>query len=114
VSQHAELTPERWSRFTRSQQIIQIGVEMHRGLSALTPERFASLRLGYERVLRLTDLTAQVNAHPHLRRELLRWRGLVAELYLRDAPDPAAHRDALKAVLTLDPVAYDQIAALGL
>jgi hypothetical protein len=114
VSQHAELSLERWQRFSLAQQILQIGVEMQRGMSALEPQRLASLRLGYERVLRLVDLTVQANSGLHLRRELLRWRDVIAELYLRDGPDAQTHREALKALLALHPAAYEQIAILGL
>jgi hypothetical protein len=114
VSQHAELSPERWARFDLGQQILQIGVEMHRGLKGLRPERAALLRASYERVLRLVDLTVEVQANPHLRRELLRWRDVIAELYLRDAPDPETHRVAFRVLLQLHPEASKQIAVLGL
>ena len=109
MTQHAELSPERWARFSLGRQILQIAAELERGMSSLRADRLASLRLGYERVLRLVDLTVQVNARRGLRRELLRWRGLIAELYLADAPDPLRHREALLVLLQLQPEAAEHI-----
>jgi hypothetical protein len=109
VSQHAGLSAERWARFTPAQRILQIAVELQRGESSLSPERMDSLRLGYERVLRLVDLTVQVDPRRGLRRELLRWRELIAALYLRAEPDAGAHRACLEVLLQLDPEAKRQL-----
>jgi hypothetical protein len=109
VTQHSALSPERWARFTLDQQILQIGAEMHRASRFMAPEDMPHLRSGYERVLRLVDLTVDVSSGLGLRRELLRWRDLVAELYLADASDVDAHRAALRALLLLRPAAAKQI-----
>ena len=109
MTQHAALTPERWSAFDRPRQLLMIANEMSRASRLLAPQDLASLRLCYERVLRLLDLTVQVNAHPPLRRELLRWRDLVAALYVRGEVDPAAHREAFRALLQLQPDCAAQI-----
>jgi hypothetical protein len=113
MSQHALLSPERWARFSLGQQILQIGVEMQRARSSFAPQDRASLHASYERSLRLVDLTVQVNAIPHLRRELLRWRGVIAGLYLRDEPDKLLHEQALRVLLELHPEASKQIPFLG-
>jgi len=109
VSQHASLTAERWSAFSRDQQILMIGNEMNRASRLQREEDTASRRLAYERVLRLVDLTVEVQQSFTLRRELLRWRDLVATLYLQLDPDPTAHAAALRAVLLLSPGAAQQI-----
>jgi hypothetical protein len=109
VTQHAALTPERWSDFTLDQQILMIGNEMHRGASLMSSARWPSLKLSYERVLRLVDLTVEVHERPSLRRELLRWRDLVAELYIRDEPDPVSHSAAFRVLLLFTPEAAKQI-----
>ena len=72
-------------------------------------KRTASLALAYERVLRLVDLTVEVQSGRNLRRELLRWRDLIAELYLRPDHDPAAHAAAFRCLLLFTPVAARQI-----
>ncbi len=65
--------------------------------------------LAYERVLRLADLTVEVNPKRAFRRELLRWRDLVGALYLAAAPDSGAHRAALLSLLQMSPAAAAQI-----
>ncbi|MBN1443578.1 MAG: hypothetical protein JXA90_12785, partial [Planctomycetes bacterium] len=93
---------ERWEKFGREEQILMIANEMHRA-GKLPPGDSERRKRAYERVLRLVDLTVQVQARPAFRRELLRWRDLVAELYLRSEHDPAAHRAALRALLHFTP-----------
>jgi hypothetical protein len=107
VTQHATLSPERWSAFDLDQQILMIGNEMSRASRLLSRNELQSLLLAYERVLRLVDLTVEVQTRPTLRRELLRWRDLIAELYLQ--PDPAGHAAAFRVLLLFTPVAAQQI-----
>ncbi len=114
MSQHAELSIDRWKQFGVDQQILMIANEMHRGLSAMRPERFPSLKLGYERVFSLVDLTVEAQSNRGLRRELLRWRDVIAELYLREDSDRATHALALRVLLQMTPEAAKQVTLLGL
>jgi hypothetical protein len=109
VTQHGSLTPERWRAFARDQQLMMIANEMNRASRLVRPDDLASFRRCYERILRLVDLTVEVNAARTLRRELLRWRELAAELFL--APDPSAekHRLLFRALLQLTPATARQI-----
>ena len=109
MTQHASLSPARWSAFSLDQQILMIGNEMNRAMRLLRPADHASLLLAYERVLRLVDLTVEVQTRPTLRRELLRWRDLIAELYLGPEPDAAAHAAAFRSLLLFTPEAALQI-----
>jgi hypothetical protein len=110
MTQHASLTAGRWSAFSLDQQILMIGNEMNRASRLLLAADHASLALAYERVLRLVDLTVEVQAGRTLRRELLRWRDLIAELYIRPGQDAAAHSAAFRCLLLLTPEAARQIA----
>lgn len=114
MTNHTGLTAERWGRFGLDQRLLMIANEMHRCLDAIDRVDGATLVNGYERALRLLDLTVEVGVRRNLRRELLRWRDVVAELYLRPEPDRPAHVDALRALLYLSPEASKQIGALGL
>jgi hypothetical protein len=111
VSQHASLSPERWRQFTPDQRLLMIANEMLRVASSFAPEHAVSRTLGYERVLRLTDLTIALTERRGLRRELLRWRDLVAQLFLGEA-DPEAHAQAFRALLLLSPAGAEQLRAL--
>lgn len=111
AAQHSSLSEGRWSEFTLDQHILMIGNEMNRAKKLLDSADAARLRNCYERILALTDLTIRVHSKPTLRRELLRWRDVIAILYLssdRDVPDARAHRAALKSLLLFTPEASKQ------
>ena len=105
MSQHAGLTLERWREFDRDRQLLMIANEMHRGRRAVEPEQ---VRRGYERVLRLADLTIQAAKQATFRRELLRWRDCIAELYLEGEPAPERHRQLLHVLLLMSKEAARQ------
>lgn len=113
MTQHASLTAERWSRFDLAQQILQIAVEMQRALKFLTVERLTELKACYERALRLLDLTVEVQHRRNLRRELLRWRDVIADLYIREQIDRSTHESALRVLLQLHPESAKQVPLLG-
>ncbi|MBI2216750.1 MAG: hypothetical protein HYU51_05580 [Candidatus Rokubacteria bacterium] len=108
-TQHATLTADRWATFTLDQQILMIANEMHRAGKLLGAKDRDRLRHAYERVLRLTDLTIEVRPRPPLRRELLRWRDLVAALYVSARPGATEHQAALRCLLRFTPAASQQI-----
>ena len=62
----------------------------------------------YERILALTDLTVRVNGKPTLRRELLRWRDLIAALFMSVEPPRSDHMAAFLALLLFTPEASKQ------
>jgi hypothetical protein len=107
--QHKGLSAERWRRYPRSQQILMIANEMNRASKLFDESDRERLSAAYERVLALTDLTIQVAVNRSLRRELLRWRDLVARQYI--APEPAAstHGQVFRALLQLDSEAWRQL-----
>jgi methylphosphotriester-DNA--protein-cysteine methyltransferase len=100
MTQHSTLTLERWRQFDKAQQILMIGNEMNRGKRLTDPER---LRRCYGRVLRLTDLTAQAADRHAFRREILRWRDGIAELYLAGEPDSERHMQLFEHLLLMTP-----------
>ena len=110
AGQHASLSPERWASFSLDQQILMIANEMNRASKLLAPADADRLRRAYERVLQLTDVTIQVQQRRSLRRELLRWRDLVAALYLGSRPEPPEHARAFRALLGFTGSAYRQMA----
>jgi hypothetical protein len=109
MPQHAGLSADRWRQYPRGRQILMIANEMNRASKLFGPDDRERLRGSYERVLALTDLTVQVSESRSLRRELLRWRDLVAEQYVAPHPDPRAHAAAFRALLQLHPEAWRQL-----
>jgi hypothetical protein len=109
MTQHAALTLERWSRFTLDQQVLMIANEMNRTSKFLGPGDEVRRRNAYERALALVDLTIEANPARGLRRELLRWRDLLAALYTGAAWCPEAHAAAFRALLRFTPAASRQL-----
>jgi hypothetical protein len=109
VSQHASLSPDRWSQFPLPQQLLMIANEMNRASKLLHATEFERLRNGYARTLALADLTIQTTDRRAVRRELLRWRDLVAALYVAPVPDPIGHGAAFRVLLQLHPETWRQL-----
>ena len=109
TAQHGSLSAQRWSEFTFDRQILMIGNEMNRVGKLMAPSAADSLRSCYERVLALVDLTLQVQDSPSRRRELLRWRDLIAGLYIARTPDAQAHAAAFRCLLRFTPASSAQI-----
>jgi len=113
--QHSGLTQERWSSFSLLQQILMIGNEMNRAKRLFSPLDKTGLIFCYERVIYLTDLTVKSNPMRGLRKELLRWRDLVAEEYINlmsaeaIMPDINRHLKIFKSLLLLNPESAGQI-----
>ena len=110
--QHAGLSPDRWAAFPFAQQVLMIGNEMNRGLYHLGLQDRDRARPSYERVLQLVDLTVGLPLARSRRRELLRWRDLVASLYLDDDPSLDAHVEAFRCLLRMTPESSRQTAEL--
>jgi hypothetical protein len=108
VSQHAELSEEKWGSFSREQQLLMIANEMNRASKWTGADDLSRLKSCYERVLRLTDLTVGVQTKSTFRLELLRWRDLIAELFICEVPRPEDHREAFRALLGFSPATYEQ------
>ncbi len=107
MTQHASLDAARWSAFSRDQQVLMIANEMNRASRLFGPDDRTRLANAYERVLRLADLTVQVQPSRSLRRELLRWRELAGSVYLE--PDEQLHRELFRALLLLTPESAKQL-----
>ena len=113
MAQHAELTEDRWSGFTLDQQILMIANEMNRASGLILSGDIDRVKNCYERVLQLTDLTVRAQTKGTLRWELLRWRDLIAELYLEQTTRPDEHRQAFRCLLYFTPEASRQIPFLS-
>ena len=109
IPQHAGLSLERWSKFDFDQQILMIANELHRATKLTAPKDNVRRLASLERALALADLTVAAQTAPGRRRELLRWRDLLAEEYLEPSADAARLRVKLRAVLLLSPASAEQI-----
>lgn len=119
MAQHSSLTQERWSSFSPVQQILMIANEMNRAKRLFAPLDIIGLKLCYERILYLTDLTIEANCKRGFRKELLRWRNLAAEEYFALSQDNGMsksdinkHLKIFKTLLLFSPESAQQISYL--
>lgn len=111
-AQHSGLSPERWAAFGYDQRILMIANEVHRTARMIELGAWDRVHPGLERVLQLTDLTIECASSRGRRRELLRWRDLVAALYVQERPDPDQHESMFRCLLQFTPAAFQQTALL--
>jgi hypothetical protein len=79
---HPSLSVEKWATYSKGRQILMIGNEMNRFLNGLDQgQSCEELARTVERLFELTDLTIAVQSGS-LRKELLRFRDLMAEEYV--------------------------------
>jgi len=99
---HKTLTPERWSAFGFSKQIIMIANELNRAGNWLKKNDVTEVKLCYERALELLYLTISVLKDNRKLKELLRFQEMLAHLYTNT--DAAAKDNAalLKVLISLD------------
>jgi hypothetical protein len=112
VTQHAGLAADRWLAFTPPQRILMIGNEANRARRLLDGGEPEGFRRSCERILRLVDLTVEVDPRRSLRRELLRWRDLIAALSIDPSPSTDRFAAAFRCLLLLHPEAARQIPLL--
>ncbi len=109
MAQHGALSAERWASYSLDQQVLMIANEMNRASQMMAPADRERRLNSYERVLRLADLTIATRTRHAIRREMLRWRDLVAQLYIQQEADASSHADALRVLLRFTPEASRQI-----
>ena len=81
---HKTLTPEKWQRYQKHQQLLMIGNEIRRLANGLKEgQNMKSLCECIERTIELIDLTISCQ-QGSLQKELLRFRDMFTSLYIMD------------------------------
>ncbi|MEW6408277.1 MAG: hypothetical protein AB1465_06350 [Patescibacteria group bacterium] len=102
---HKNLTLERWQKFEKYKQILSIVVEFQRAESAAKRKNNNEVRLCYERAYELLDLTIEDPRWKHNLKELLRFREIFGELYLK--PNLELNQKLYKILLAFNSKAYN-------
>jgi hypothetical protein len=107
---HKTLTPEKWAGYTKGQQILMIANEMNRAQNWLEKQQFTDANKCYERAFELTDLTVEDSKWTGAIKELLRFREILAELYIQQQKDIKLNQLAYRALICLNSEAYNLLA----
>ncbi len=80
---HKTLTQERWNKLSKRDQILNIASELSRANNWLEEKDFETAKDCYERAFQLVDLTLNGDKWQNRRKELARFREVLAYLYLK-------------------------------
>jgi len=79
---HKNLDIKKWSKFSKSQQILMIANELNRAKNWFLRNDLEEVNNCYERAFELLDLTINLTTRKNLLKELLRFREMLAVQYL--------------------------------
>ena len=106
---HKNLTLDKWSKYTRGQQILMIGNELNRVNNLLKNDMIAEVKNCYERAMELTDLTSADIKWKGQLKELRRFREVLAELYCSEQGNIELNINLYKCLIEMIPEAYDML-----
>lgn len=95
-----------WHEFTRAQRILSIASELQRAKNMLAKDDCLEAKNAYERAFELLDLTISLVRSHSERYELLRFREMMAHLYLDEPDNLDLLGKLLNVLLSLDKDAY--------
>ena len=101
---HKGMTPERWASFPMDRQILMVAGEFSRVQSLIGSVSIGAIRECYERAMELLDLCTYDAKWTSRRRELLRFREAMGELYLADPPARETNKLFFKTLMEWHPV----------
>lgn len=104
---HKNLNKKKWEKFTRGQQILMIANEINRAKNWLLKVDSIEVANCYERALELLDLTVSVVKRGNLIKELLRFREVLCEEYLKKNKSIKKHEIMLKVLISLNSESFN-------
>jgi hypothetical protein len=101
---HKQMTPEKWAAYPMDRQILMIAGEFSRAQNLIGVTSLKSVRDCYERAMELLDLCTYDAKWTGRRRELLRFREAMGELYLAEPPSKSGNLMFYKVLMEWHPV----------
>lgn len=105
MNTHKSMTLEKWSGFSKGQQILMIANEINRAKNILSKNNSDDIKSSYERALDLIDITVQDSKWENNLKELLRCREFIGMLY--NERDSYLNNLLLNNLILLSPEAYN-------
>lgn len=106
LKHHKNLTYDKWSRYSRAQQILMIGTELNRAKNSILRNDFCEVKNCYERALELLHLTIEGITKSTELKEFLRFKEILGLLYIQKSPQINFNNKLYKALLTLNKDSY--------
>ena len=106
---HKNLTLKKWCNYSKGQQILMIANELNRAQNWLQKEENFEVNQCYERAFELLDLTLEDKKWHKGIKEILRFREMLAELYVTKEKDKISNKKAYDILITLTPESYNML-----
>ncbi|MBN1622470.1 MAG: hypothetical protein JW871_07765 [Endomicrobiales bacterium] len=103
---HKTLTLDKWAAFPLSKRILMIGSEIQRAGSRISKNDFEEVNNCYARAFELIDLTVKSISKKTLRKELLRFRELLAREYMNKQKDIVMNQKLFDVLISLNKDSY--------
>lgn len=101
LKHHTSLTLEKWHAFGEEKQILMIANEVQRVINGIEQKQEEeTIKQAIERGLELVDITCAIS-QPSLQKELLRWRDLFSQTYVK-TPQIAELKILLRSLILLN------------
>ncbi|HAX61505.1 MAG TPA: hypothetical protein DCX95_02955 [Elusimicrobia bacterium] len=110
IKQHKTLTVEKWNSFPFFKQILMIANEINRAKNWISRGDPSEVKNCYERALELIDLTVNVCIGRRVLKELLRFREVFAEEYLKEQKNIELNRKLFSVLLLMSKDSYNLLA----
>jgi len=107
IKQHKTLTNKKWNRFPFFKQILMIANELNRAKNWINRGDQAEVKNCYERALELIDLTVNACIGKKVLKELLRFREMIAEEYLKTQKNIGTNQKLLFVLLLMNKDSYN-------
>lgn len=107
LQHHKNLTLKKWQKYEKYKQILSIAVEFNRAKNINSWDNTNEVKNCYERAYELLDLTIEDPRWQNSLKELLRFREIMGELYLK--PNLELNNKLYKILLTFEPKAYNMM-----
>ena len=109
LEHHKTLTLEKWSNYSRAQQVLMIANEMNRAGNLIEKNMITEVKNCYERAFELIDLTTADLKWKGRLKELRRFRELLAVLYLEKEKKAETNEKLKNALIKMNIEAYNMI-----
>jgi hypothetical protein len=104
---HHKTLAARWHNFPRSQQILMIANELNRAKNMMKKRDQKEVINACERAFELIDLTIDTTRALLMRKELLRYRDVLAQIYISNNNDAKLMAKLIRVLASLDKDSYN-------
>ncbi|MCK4859523.1 MAG: hypothetical protein KAS87_03075 [Candidatus Omnitrophica bacterium] len=102
-----ELSLVKWRNLSRDKQLLNIAAELSRAKNWLKAKDYPLSKICLKRALELIDLSVEVRKNSYGLKELLRFRGVLADFYINKEKGCSRFINLCKVFLDFSPIGHN-------